>query len=274
MNRKYSTLVSLLVFISAMSVARGEEFLLKSATTGVVHGPFQMRSGASVVINSEPFFLRKNDENSYSFVSYKSRQTAGTCRLEADESATIGEDTFYILWIKGDSETMDGTVPKSSGSDTIRIRPDIRFNTDGEIYVGFRYTSNNFKEFLWGISRPFHLYNRKRDANGTPTAEKDLMPFYLHPFRQGGILSPINPEAWEGNPALTAGALVADISIAIALSSIGKSDGHESGDTQDQSGGGTQNIIVNVSQSVPAYPEPKPGPDIGGSGRIGIFAEE
>ena len=80
-----------------------------------------------------------------------------------------------------------------------------------EVIEGVKYTTSYWNEFLWGLSRPFHLYNTNHDGT------KTLLPFYLQPMREGGILGFLNPDAWVTDKTLTFGALTADIAILMFL---------------------------------------------------------
>ena len=80
-----------------------------------------------------------------------------------------------------------------------------------------------FKEFLWGVSRPLHLYNHDEK-----TGDLEILPFYLDPLEAGGFLSPLNPNAWRANAPLTWGALTADLGIALAAYSLSQDGGSDS----------------------------------------------
>lgn len=112
------------------------------------------------------------------------------------------------------------------------VKPYVEVN-ENHSSVGFAYTSNNFKEFFWGLSRPFHLYN-----TDPRTKKKEILPFYLHPLKEGGILSWLNPRAWKRNTSLTAGTLSIEIIAAVATSYGGSSGGGSSGGGGGASAGG------------------------------------
>ena len=80
-----------------------------------------------------------------------------------------------------------------------------------EVIEGVKYTTSHWDEFVWGFTRPFHLYNT--DQHGV----KELLPFYLEPMKEGGILSFMNPDAWINNRNLTFGSLTADIALIMLL---------------------------------------------------------
>jgi hypothetical protein len=86
-------------------------------------------------------------------------------------------------------------------------------------YVGVKYTSNNFTEFLWGLSRPVHLWNTK--ANG----KKEILPFWTAPLKEGGFLSWMNPGAWWRNPSLTGGTLLSEAAIVAVAVGVGGGGG-------------------------------------------------
>ncbi len=101
-----------------------------------------------------------------------------------------------------------------------KVKPTISSNGDIGAEVAFRYTGGGMKEFLWGVSRPLHVYNHNKSG------DLEILPFYTHPIKAGGALSPLNPRAWNENPSLTGGALAADLAIvgiAYALSQDGGS---------------------------------------------------
>lgn len=80
-------------------------------------------------------------------------------------------------------------------------------------YVGLRYSSNNFVEFLNGLAYPFTLWRKNpnlytRQPDGTMANKTEILPCYTHPLREGGILSWANPYAWKNNALLTGGNLV------------------------------------------------------------------
>jgi len=94
--------------------------------------------------------------------------------------------------------------------------------------AAYTYTGSSFREVLWGLSRPLHLYNRN-PASGT----RQWLPFYLSPLKAGGALSPLNPGAWRDNPQLTAGALLADAAItAAAIAASQSSSKRSNGNTE------------------------------------------
>ncbi len=95
------------------------------------------------------------------------------------------------------------------------VSPDCK---DLGVQVAFRYTGGGAKEFLWGLSRPVHIYNTNEDG------KKEVLPFYSRPIKAGGALSPLNPGAWRENPALTGGALAADLAIVAGIYAATKSD--------------------------------------------------
>ena len=82
-----------------------------------------------------------------------------------------------------------------------------------EVRFGVTYTANSVTEFLWGLTRPIHLWNT------LPNGRVEVLPFWTHPLKAGGFLCWINPRAWQLNPSLTAGTLVSEIAIAAAASS-------------------------------------------------------
>ena len=114
-------------------------------------------------------------------------------------------------------------------SDKTGLHPYVETNKNHSS-VGFKYTSNNFKEFLWGLSRPLHIYN-----TNPRTKKKEILPFYnpLKAFKEGAIVGFLNPRAWKRNPALTAGTFIIEAGIAAAVASSGGSSGGGS-----SSGGG------------------------------------
>jgi hypothetical protein len=105
----------------------------------------------------------------------------------------------------------------------------------GSPVVGFRYVSNDFGEFLWGFTRPVHLWNTGADG------EKEWLPFWAHPLREGGILSPFNRGAWRADASLTGGALTADLLLLLLLLNNNDDDdnGHDDGGELDDGGGET-----------------------------------
>lgn len=102
------------------------------------------------------------------------------------------------------------------------LRPTISENGNIGAKVAFRYTGGGFKEFLWGISRPVHLYNHNEEG------KLEILPFYTHPIKAGGALSPLNPYAWKEDPALTGGALAGDLVIAGTIYALSQSGGSDS----------------------------------------------
>ena len=94
--------------------------------------------------------------------------------------------------------------------------------------AAYTYTGSSFKEVLWGLSRPLHLYNRN-----PASSKRQWLPFYLSPLKAGGALSPLNPRAWRDNPQLTAGALLADAAItAAAIAASQSSSKRSKGNTE------------------------------------------
>ena len=102
-----------------------------------------------------------------------------------------------------------------------------------DVMVGLQYTSNNFNEFLWGLTRPLHVWN-------TSSAGKtEVLPFWTRPFKEGGLLSWLNPGAWKRNPSLTAGTLASELALALAASGGGGGgDASETGTIDQDTGGG------------------------------------
>ena len=82
---------------------------------------------------------------------------------------------------------------------------------DLEVIVGIKYTSSHFREFLWGVSRPVHLWNSEADG------KKVILPFWLHPFQAGGILGWTSPDAWKYGKTLNAGSVAGEVGMAILL---------------------------------------------------------
>jgi len=109
---------------------------------------------------------------------------------------------------------------KSGWTGGVSISPD---GENIEARVAYRYTGGGFKEFLWGVSRPLHLYNHDEK-----TGDLEILPFYLDPLEAGGFLSPLNPNAWRANAPLTWGALTADLGIALAAYSLSQDGGSDS----------------------------------------------
>lgn len=73
------------------------------------------------------------------------------------------------------------------------------------------YASNNFSGFVWGLTKPFQLYNY--DSN----KGFQLYPFLLKPFKVGGIFSPFVPNSWKRkNLSITAGTLISEAALIIA----------------------------------------------------------
>ena len=114
-------------------------------------------------------------------------------------------------------------IASATEKDGWNVRPTI--SPDGKnigAQVTFRYTGGGVKEFLWGLSRPVHLYNHNEEG------KVEVLPFYTHPIKAGGALSPLNPKAWKENPTLTGGALAADLTIAAVAYALS-----QSGDSSD-----------------------------------------
>lgn len=168
---------------------------------------------------------------------------------EGDTEATIVGGKKVILdrngtWKDGISEALtadgkkvllkpDGTwkfltaVPPASTELVVR-------GAGRDAVVGLQYTSNNFNEFLWGLTRPVHLWNT------SPGGRTQVLPFWTRPFKEGGILSWLNPGAWKRNPSLTAGTLASELALALAAGSGGggSSDGGDVDQDTGGSGGG------------------------------------
>ena len=85
---------------------------------------------------------------------------------------------------------------------------------EGEVIIGVKYTKSYFREFLWGLSRPFHFYNTQPDGT------RVMFPFWTRPMTDGGLLCWLNPDCWQDNPNLTVGALASEISIAVLATSV------------------------------------------------------
>ena len=130
-----------------------------------------------------------------------------------------------------------------------------------EIMVGVQYTANNFTEFLWGLTRPVHLWNTR------PDGKREILPFWTHPVKEGGLLCWLNPRAWRRNPSLTAGTLVSEIAIVVAAtadSGSGSSNQPEPEPTPtSSSGGGSGDDSGGDSDSAEDDPGPS-GPGDGG----------
>jgi len=67
----------------------------------------------------------------------------------------------------------------------------VRNGETGASEVKVMYTANNWREFLWGVSRPVHLWN-----HNPQTGKLEILPAYigrdgLGAFKAGGILSPL-----------------------------------------------------------------------------------
>ena len=111
----------------------------------------------------------------------------------------------------------DSNLSKISATSS-GLKPFVEVN-GGSASAGLKYTSNNFSEFFWGISRPFHLYNTNPE-----TGEKEILPFYnlRELVREGALFGFVNPRAWKRNPSLTAGTTALEImaGVAIALSAL------------------------------------------------------
>lgn len=98
------------------------------------------------------------------------------------------------------------------------VLTDILLGDDSDYKNGLRYTSSYPEEFLWGASRPFHLYNIK-------DGKTEILPFLTRPLKAGGILSPLNPIAWKQDASLTAGVLLDEILAIVAFSMGGGNNG-------------------------------------------------
>ncbi|MFC1497295.1 hypothetical protein ACFLS1_02330 [Verrucomicrobiota bacterium] len=91
-----------------------------------------------------------------------------------------------------------------------------------EIVVGVKYHANSFTEFLWGVTRPVHLWNRE-------AGEIVVLPFWTRPMQPGGWLSWANKEAWKENPSLTLGSLLTEVVVVAAAASSGGGGGSGNG---------------------------------------------
>ncbi|MDP1729099.1 MAG: hypothetical protein Q8L27_02770 [archaeon] len=133
-------------------------------------------------------------------------------------------------------------------------------------YAKNRYTSHPGLEFLWGVSRPLHLWNQTPD-----TGELQILPCYnifsLDAFKAGGLFSPLEGliatlhnqtlgrltgkemyNAFSDNPALTLGVL-ADYAL-MAVAAGGSSGGSGGGSSSDGS----------TDPANPTQPRDKPKP--------------
>ena len=119
----------------------------------------------------------------------------------------------YVLNF-GDSESQD-----KKGTEKYSLEAKADGNKKS---ISVMYTSNNFTEFLWGLTRPIHPYNI------SPRGKLQILPFYTSSFRPGGIFSPFIPGAWKKNTALTAGTLASEVAIAIGIYLFNKTNKKES----------------------------------------------
>jgi hypothetical protein len=103
----------------------------------------------------------------------------------------------------------------------------------GDVVVGVKFHANSLTEFLWGLTRPVHLWNVE---NG----KTSILPFWTKPLRPGGLLSWVRPSSWRENPSLTLGSLVGTVAIAAAASG-----GGGGGDV----GGGDSAVVVETASS-------------------------
>ncbi len=126
--------------------------------------------------------------------------------------------------------------------------------------LAFRYTGGGLKEFFWGVTRPVHLYNHNRKG------KVEILPFYSHPIKAGGALSPLNPHAWKLNPSLTAGAFAADIAFAATIYAL-----NHNGESSDSYNPIEDGIIVGKSSSGDTiYQNPETGEFTDSTGNKGF----
>jgi len=121
---------------------------------------------------------------------------AGLIFLSASICASAGQA------VAKDDEGLDG--------------PEIWVHQDKDgVVVGVKYTATHLGEFIWGITRPFHLWNTE------PGDEKEkivhLVPFWSRPLKPGGLVSWLMPKAWEENSSLTGGSFVTELAVAVAI---------------------------------------------------------
>ena len=137
-----------------------------------------------------------------------------------------------------------GSVWTSHAAGGITVRAD-----DDQIIVGLQYTATSFHEFLWGLSRPLHLWNTRADGR------KEILPFWTRPLKPGGALCWVNPTRWGRNPCLTAGTLTSEALAAGAAIAV------TAGNRKHHSGGSSP------AASVPAATTHDSGSVSSGGGR-------
>ena len=94
--------------------------------------------------------------------------------------------------------------------------PEIWVHQDNDgVVVGVKYTATHLSEFLWGVTRPFHLWNTEPSDDEEKIIH--LVPFWSRPLKPGGLISWLMPKAWEENAGLTGGAFVTELAIAVAI---------------------------------------------------------
>lgn len=113
-----------------------------------------------------------------------------------------------------------------------------------QTFIGFEYSSNSLKGFFRGLTRPFHLWNK------VPGSQKEILPFWTKPLRDGGSLCWLNPRCWKENPGLTAGTLTSEILVAVAVSTFTEKDSSSSSTTpQPQTSSAFSGSVGSVSIS-------------------------
>ena len=113
--------------------------------------------------------------------------------------------------------TLEAKAPaKPMSTLVVKASPD-------EVIVGVQYHANSLTEFLWGATRPFHLWNESK-------GKTVILPFWTRPLEAGGLLSWARKDAWNENPGLTFGTLVGGVAIVAAAASSGGGGGDGGGD--------------------------------------------
>lgn len=137
--------------------------------------------------------------------------------------------------------------------------------------IKLRYTSNNLREFLWGVTRFLHPYNKHPD-NG----KIEILPFYTRAFKPGGFLSPLILKNWKKDFPLTLGVLAQELGTGIAVYKIVQ-DNKDSTQTPPQidnnpdntNGGGDNPPSEQPPQEEPLPPSPGDGDGNGDGGSGG-----
>ncbi|MDP1729434.1 MAG: hypothetical protein Q8L27_04485 [archaeon] len=168
----------------------------------------------------------------------KNNRTNYSTIKKAVISAAILASSYLPITAKAqDNPLLAETQPTRMEQITAKAKDSIEKDANEGKFSGYmknRYTSNPLTEYLWGVSRPLHLWNHTPDSG-----ELQVLPCYnvfsLDAFKAGGIFSPLEGlvatlhnqtlgrltgkemyNAFSDNPALTLGVLTDYALLALA----------------------------------------------------------